>query len=376
MNDFNPLIYTALNNDVTGLNHNNSYKHYLDIGIKEGRPTVIKQVYNDFRTDIYLELNSDLVKYRLSDNDIVLHWLQKGRYENRSYRPKLLKNIIYLYTDIENMERCISFSNILDQLDVKYKIIEDIGVINMNSMYILFSEKNIVKYPFYYICNLLDYRINSVLLDIATAICINPENLLVPLGKYTGKVYYLKEPNIPPIRLIIRLLVGVEYLGKENMQINIEKDSINVISNLENREVRDVFMNNSSIPGNVNIIYGFKNDTLTIKHIVNEAKKADYRYIIFGNDTVTYSNNYRTNFKRIISYLDKVDNWDVFIGISQEKFKNMDVIELIQIDKDTELFRIDKIIDFGYCIINKKAYDKLLNNKLELDILGSFILLV
>ncbi len=376
MNKLDQLIYIALNTDVKGLNPNNAYKHYLDIGIKEGRPTQIRQVYNDFRPDVYLELNGDLVKYRLSNNDIVLHWLQKGRYENRKYKPKIVRDMLYLYTDIENRERCESFGNCLDQLEVKYKIVEDIGVINMNNMYILFTEKNVVKYPFYYICNLLDYRINSILLDLSTGICINPENLLVPLGKYTEKVYYLKEPNMTPNRLLIRLLVGVDYLDKEMIELNIQKDSINVISNLENREVRDVFINNSSIPSNVNIIYGFKNDMLTIRNIINSSKKADYTYIIIGNDTVTYNNDYRTKFKNIIGYLDKVDSWDVFIGINSEKFKNMDVIELIQIDKDTELFRIDKIIDYGYCIINKRAYDKILNNILELYVLGYRGLLV
>jgi hypothetical protein len=376
MNNFDPLIYIALNKDVKGLNTNNAYSHYLDIGIKEGRPTEIRQIYNDFRPDVYLELNNDLVKYRLSNNDISLHWLQKGRYENRRYKPKLVKDILYLYTDMENMERCISFGNILDQLEIKYKIIEDIGVINMNNMYIFFSEKNIIKYPFYYICNLLDYRINSVLLDLATAICINPENLLVPLGKYTAKVYYLREPNISHNKLIIRLLVCVDYLDKDKLELNIQKDSINVISNLENREVRDVFINNSSIPSDVNIIYGFKNDMLTIKNIINYSKKADYTYIIVGNDTVTYNNNYITDFKRIISYLNKVDTWDVFIGINEEKIKNIDVIELIQIDKDTELFRVNKIIDYGYCIINKRAYDKFLNNILVIDVLGYIGLLV
>ena len=376
MNNFNPLIYIALNTDVKGLNPNNSYKHYLDIGIKEGRPTEIRQIYNDFRPDVYLELNSDLHKYRLSNNDIVLHWLQKGRHENRMYKPKLIKDILYLYTDIQNRERCDAFANILDELCIKYKLVEDIGVVNMNNMYILFTEKNVVKYPFYYICNLLDYRINSVLLDLSTAICINPENLLVPLGKYTGKVFYLKEPNIPVNKLIIRLLVCVEYLEKDMLELNIKSDSINVISNLENREDREVFINNSSIPSNVNIIYGFKNDILTIKHIIKYAKKEDYRYIIIGNDTVTYNNNYQTIFTRIIKYLDKINSWDMFIGINEEKFKNMDVIELIQIDKDIVLFRIDKIIDYGYCIINKRAYDKLLNNSLELDILGLSGLLV
>jgi hypothetical protein len=80
MNNFNPLIYIALNKDVKGLNPNNAYKHYLDIGIKEERPTEIRQIYNDFRPDVYLELNGDLVKYRLADDDVVLHWLQKGHH--------------------------------------------------------------------------------------------------------------------------------------------------------------------------------------------------------------------------------------------------------------------------------------------------------
>jgi hypothetical protein len=367
MNNFNPLLYILLNPDIKGLTPNNAYKHYMEYGKKENRPI---DTNSDFRPEIYLTLNSDLAKYKLSNLDAKLHWLQKGRYQNRIYKPKLLNDIIYLYTDIENKERCISFSNLLDDSGVKYSILENNSNLGTNNLYILFTQKNIVKYPFHYICNFLDYRINMNVLELAMAICINPENLLVPLGRYNNKVYYLKDPNVCDNKLVLRLLVGIDYLDIDRMDISINKDSINVLSNVENREVKDKFTSSSSMPSNINFIYGLKNDIISLKQIIRVSKKSEYPYIIVGKDTVEYSCGYETIYNKIIKYLEKVDNWDVLMGMQQKSINNVSIIEYIQIDKDIELFRTDKLLDIGYCIINKRAYDKILNN-LELDVLGT-----
>ena len=273
MNNFNPFLYILLNPDIKGLHPNNAYKHYIEYGKKENRPI---DTNSDFIPEIYLALNNDLAKYKLSNIDAKIHWLQKGRFQNRIYKPRLVKDIIYLYTDIENKERCISFCKILDVLDIKYSILENNSNLEKTNLYILFTEKNIVKYPFYYICNFLDYRVNTNILDLAMAVCINPENLLVPLGRYNNKIYYLKDPDVCDNKLVLRLLVGIDYLDIYKLDIFISKDSINVLSNLENREVKDKFTSSSSIPNNINIVYGLKNDISTFKRIISFSKNNDY----------------------------------------------------------------------------------------------------
>ena len=44
----------------------------------------------------------DVAKIKPNPIDTQLHWLQRGRYENRLYKPVMLKETLFLYTDLQN----------------------------------------------------------------------------------------------------------------------------------------------------------------------------------------------------------------------------------------------------------------------------------
>jgi hypothetical protein len=364
MNSFNPLLYLAINPDIKGVKPHLAYRHYLDYGIKEGRFIETKQLYNNFRSDIYLSLNMDLANNNYSHVDLQVHWLKYGRYEKRQYKPTLAKNIIYLYTDDINKDRCKAFSKLLDSIGIINKI-EECAELSSNNYYILFTINNITTYPFYYVLNLLDYRINSSILETSIGICINPQNILVPLGKYTDIIYYLQDPNCTEEYLLKRLLFGIDFLDKIDIQI-IQKN-ISIITNLENREGIDIFNTQNYIPNNINFVYVLKkhNNIIgygqTIKCIIESAKIQDLPYVIICNDTAKFSQEVDKNLETIINYLTTNNNWDLLICVDESEIINItDVIEIIQIFKNIEIARLDKYIKSSFYIFNNTVYDKII----------------
>ena len=364
MYQFHPAIYIALNPELRITNVNMAQKHYIENGKKEGRKIDIRQVYPDFRPEIYLSLNPDVAKIKPNTIDTQLHWLQKGRYENRLYKPVMLKETLFLYTDLQNEERCMEFSNNLNKIGIQHTITQD-GNLTTNNLYILFTLNNIKHYPFYFILNLVEYRVNVALLDLALAICTDVPNIVT---KFHNKIYDLKQSEIGLDVLLNRLLISIGYIKLENEKPSVEKDKIHIIHNLDNKNSLVTFTSQplySTYKSSINFIYTIKcvNEILeegnAIKNIVLEAKKQKLPYVIIGGVNLIFTKKYENTLNKTLKYLESIE-WDIVTHV-----KSIDsvpsLIEIIQIDPTIELLRLEHLLESSFMIINHKLYDHIIS---------------
>jgi hypothetical protein len=364
MYQFHPAIYIALNPELRITNLNIAQKHYLEHGKKEGRKIDIRQLYPDFRPEIYLSLNPDVARFKPNPIDAQLHWLQKGRYENRLYKPTMLKETLFLYTDSENEDRCIEFSKNLTKLGIKSTIIED-GILSTNNLYILFTLHNIKQYPFYFILNLLEYRVNVALLDLSLAICTDEPNIL---PKFSNKMYNLTPSEITLDVLINRLFVSIGYINLKNEIPCVEKDKIHIIHNIDNKNALRTFTSQplySIYKPSIQFIYTVKcineiiEEGTTVKNIIIEAKKKKFPYVIIGGVNLIFTKNYEHTVTKTLKYLESTQ-WDIVTHVkSIDAVSNL--IETIQIDPTIELLRPETIPESSFMIINHTLYDHIIS---------------
>jgi hypothetical protein len=364
MYQFQPAIYIALNPELRITNLNIAQKHYIEHGKKEGRKIDIRQLYPDFRPEVYLSLNPDVAKFKFNQIDTQLHWLQKGRYENRLYKPLLLKETLFLYTDVENEQRCAEYSKCLTKLGVPHTITQD-GNLTTNNLYILFTLHNIKHYPFYFILNLLDYRVNVALLDLALAICTDVPNLL---PKFSNKIYDLNQTDIGLEILLNRLLVSIGYIRLEVETAPVEKDKIHIIHSIENKNALRTFTSQplySNYTSSIQFIYTVKcaneivEEGTAIKNIVLEAKKQKLPYVIIGGVNLIFTKKYEHAISKTLKYLES-NEWDIITHVkSIESIPNL--IEIIQIDPTTELLRPETLPESSFMIVHDTLYDYIID---------------
>jgi hypothetical protein len=364
MYQFHPAIYIALNPELRITNLNMAQKHYIENGKKEGRKIDIRQVYPDFRPEIYLSLNPDVAKIKPNTIDTQLHWLQKGRYENRLYKPVMLKETLFLYTDVQNEERCMEYSKNLKKIGIQHTITQD-GNLTTNNLYILFTLNNIKHYPFYFILNLVEYRVNVAVLDLALAICTDVPNIVT---KFHNKIYDLKQSKIGLDVLLNRLLISIGYIKLENEKPSVEKDKIHIIHNLDNKNSLHIFTSQplySTYTSSIKFIYTIKcvNEILeegtAIKNIVLEAKKHKLPYVIIGGVNLIFTKKYENTLNKALKYLESIE-WDIVTHV-----KSIDsvpsLIEIIQIDPTIELLRLEHLLESSFMIVNHKLYDHIIS---------------
>ena len=383
MYQFNPSIYMALNPELRITTVNIAEKHYLENGKKEGRKFDVRQIYPDFRSDIYLSLNPDIAKFKLNAVDVQLHWLQKGRFENRLYKPVMLKETLFLYTDVQNEERCKEYSKILTKLDVTHMIITD-GNLSTGNLYILFTLHNIREYPSYFILNLVEYKVNIAVLDLALAICTDIPNLL---SKYSNKTYNLTPREVSLDKLLAKLLQTIKYIELDKSILSVEKDKIYIIHS-DNKKEFHIFKTQpfySTYEPSIQFISILKceNEILgegnTIKSIVIEAKKKKLPYVIIGKLDLFFSKRYNNTISSALKYLESI-KWDIITHV-----KSVDMIpsliEIIQLESNIELIRSDILPESSFMIINYTLYDHIIswngNNRMyehlkkkELDVIS------
>ena len=83
--NFNINAYKDLNNDLYDLSVNDLYLHYLNFGRFENRKYSYKNYLpDDFDANIYKLLHEDLKKF--SNKDAINHYIQYGKSENRIYK--------------------------------------------------------------------------------------------------------------------------------------------------------------------------------------------------------------------------------------------------------------------------------------------------
>jgi len=111
--DFDIYYYKFYNSDIQHLTLFETISHYINIGIYENRiynkeKTILYHfdliLPNDFNLSIYKKINSDLKN--LSDNELIEHYFNYGKYENRIYKlPDDFNPLLYkeLNLDLINM---------------------------------------------------------------------------------------------------------------------------------------------------------------------------------------------------------------------------------------------------------------------------------
>lgn len=154
----NPAMYGAMHSDLRTFTPAQAQKHYVEHGHREKRATHIWQIYPDFRAETYIMLNIDLGGLH-SEVHAQMHWLTKGRHENRHYKPAMDKEFVYLYcsedTKINKKRDMTTFGQHLDQLHIPY-IVTNKLIGSKSNLYILFCNAEEEEQlptpplPFYY----------------------------------------------------------------------------------------------------------------------------------------------------------------------------------------------------------------------------------
>jgi glycosyltransferase involved in cell wall biosynthesis len=89
--DFDLEIYQLLNN-LEDIDEENTIIHFHDVGLPSKLIYNLSMIdKNEFSLEIYRSLNKDLKL--LNDNDLIIHWYKKGKYQNRIYSIKTFSEI-------------------------------------------------------------------------------------------------------------------------------------------------------------------------------------------------------------------------------------------------------------------------------------------
>jgi len=369
MNVFNPIIYKLLNFDLLNLTTTQAQNHYYKHGISEGRPYSIRCVYNDFRSDYYKALNPDL---KMTDLELQIHWLKRGRFENRRYKPQINKEHIILYFDENNEEsktNAEKFSQLLINLNIP-NIVSSNQHLSTDHFYILFSIDNIKFFPFYFILNLTNYNINNIILELSSALCINQTDVPSHLKPYLSKCYFINRINttLTDEYLIKRLFIGVECCNMSILNLHtLDINKIHVLTLLETRERTNAFIQNTN---NINyqMVYGLKHSVpyigcaMSYKFIIENAKKMGLPYIIICEDDTLFPDDFNEKLKIIIKYLENnKDSWDMFVGIMENVSTDAKVLFNVKLERNIELCKINKFSSMVFNIYNSSVYDKILS---------------
>lgn len=347
-----PLLYIALHPDLHKLSAAQAQKHYLEYGIKEKRVTTIKHLYPDFRADMYHLLNTDIPKSN-NEYDAQLHYLVKGRFENRRYKPAMDKEFIYLYTTNEtHKQRCTQFCAILDKLQIAYVITNKCSSLKSN-LYILFTTDKITTtdFPFYYILNLDKHETCRSVPDILEQYCL-------------AKLPPLDTP--PTLEMIQRCLVGSEFLDMSILPTtNTPKLAPRTIHVLV-KQMPSMASSHQTfyIPKLINNRIENVSDALTLKHTIAMAKQQNMPFIAIANEVSPMLTTQIIN--KVFDFLEKHDDWDLCIheinnNNSSSSITNVqEILEIIQLDIHTKLLRSTRLMNGNFCIYNTKVFDNIL----------------
>ena len=337
----NPLLYTAIHTDLRKLTPAKAQKHYQEHGWRENRATTMAQVCPEFRGDIYVRLNPDLVAL-CGDNEInaQIHWLTKGRFEKRRYvAPAMDKEFIYLYTDEENRVRCKQMAVLLERWQVPYLITSKCPLQKFN-LCILFTLENTDSgaYPFYYILNLQNNHQHKTIEKHAFGVLstMTLQECLVSAG-----------------------FLDVSVMRKIN--VTMMTDTVYVMTE------SGATTNNNNITVSIPKLKHLSNqvsDALTLKYIVTNAKAQNLPFVAVANNEPLSVVSVVVS--KVLSFLSIMgsDTWDICIVLNQRhnsNNKDSDLVEVIQLDTDLMLWRTMtscvKKMKWALCVFNGKIYD-------------------
>lgn len=366
MDQFNPTIYLLLNEDLS-MGKFNTVKtapfHFQHYGNIEGRPFRIRDLYNDFRPEYYNTFNLDLQKYKMKPIDLSTHFLNKGRYENRTYKPPLSIDCINLYTDNLNYSRAEYFENVLKSLGINCKIVTD-GILNMNELYILFTHRQIKLYPFYFILCLDNYDVPEAILELSSSILVENTQYPETIKKYMNKVYLTSDSNelTDGVYLMKRILYGNHYPIK--IEYKLDKDKIYCLTQLEHQYRYSKFIGQKYVPENIEYIVGLKHPVpwmgmcMAYKEIMMNAINLKLPHITICHDDIVFNQSFKEKYAKIIENLEKVEEWDMFVGLLNTTDPYFKLLGKLKVD-DMELLQVESFSNASFVIYNHTMFDKI-----------------
>lgn len=378
MENFNSSIYLALNNDLKMSKYSNANMakfHFTNYGYNEGRPFLVKDLFSDFRTEYYNALNLDLQKYKMKPSDLELHFLTKGRFESRLYKPPKDYDLVYLYTDNINYNRAEYYDNILKSIGIQSKIVTE-GILNTNSLYILFTHRQIKLYPFYFLLCLENYDVPKILMDLSCGIIVEKVEKIDEIKQYINKINLCNSQNlcktitdsqgisIDDDYLFKRLLIGHDT-PKIELEFKLDSNKIYCLAQPEHAFRMNKFMNQRYKADNLEFIVGVKNpigwigSVLSYKNIIHSAIKQELPYITICHDDIVFKETSMNLYRKIIEYLNKNTNWDVFVGIMNITDPYIRILNKIKIDDGIELLQVDMFDNLAFNIYRSSIFEKI-----------------
>ncbi len=378
MDLFHPSIYLLLNDDLRRTKYNTPQMakfHYQNYGIAEGRPNTIRDLYPDFRPEYYNTFNIDLQRYKMKPVDLALHFLNKGRFENRMYKPILDSSMIYIYTDNINYSKAEYFENILKSMNLPVKITTD-GILNTNCMYLLLTHRQIKLYPFYFLLCLDNYDIPKIVLDLCQGILtqgISTQGILTQtpqtptnLEEYNYKMYYIDSSTeyADESYLMKRMLLANEF-PKIEPEYLLDSNKIFCITQPEHQYRFNKFDGQRYKPQNLQYIVGLKHNVpwigcgMTYREIAKNAMKLDLPYITICNDDVIFREDFAEKYEKIMEYLKANENWDLFTGIMNINDPYLRILNKIKVTNELELLQVDVFSGLGFLVIRKSMFEKM-----------------
>jgi hypothetical protein len=367
--DFHPAQYLSINNDLRNTKYNTPQMakfHFMNYGIAEGRPHLIRDIYPDYRPEYYNTFNIDLQKYRMKSIDLAQHFLNKGRFENRIYKPIFDSNTVYIYTDNINYSRAEYFENLLKSIHMPCKITTD-GILNTNCMYILMTHRQIKLYPFYFLLCLDDYDIQEIIMELSSGILVDNVNKIDSIKKYIHKTYLTScdRDDIQDSYLMKRVLLANEITNVD-LEYNLNSNKIYCITQPEHAYRYKKFDGQRYKPENLEYIVGLKHNVpwigtgMTYKELAKNAMKQDLPFITICNDDVIFREDFVEKYEKIIGYLREDKNWDMFIGMMNVNDNYLRVHSKTKVDDELDILQVDAIGSLGFVIFRKSMFEKMI----------------
>ncbi len=369
MDQFHSVIYLLLNNDLRNTKYSTEQMakfHYANYGIAEGRPSTIREVYPDFRPEHYNTFNIDLQKYRMNSINLAQHYLNRGRFENRQYKPIFDASCVYIYTDNINYTKAEYFENLLKSINVQSKITTD-GILNTNCLYILLTHRQIKLYPFYFLLCLDSYDIQEIILQLSAGIIVDRIDDIEPIKNYVYKSYLMntEHESIQDSYMMKRILMANEIYNVD-FEYSLNSNKIYCITQPEHHYRYNKFDKQRYKPENLSYILGLKHNVgwigcgMTYREIAKNAMKQGLPFVAICNDDVVFGEDFAVKYEKIVGHLRENTNWDMFVGLMNNADNYLRVVDKRKVDGDLELLQVDAIGNLGFVIFRKSMFEKLI----------------
>ena len=103
---------------------------------------------------------------------------------------------------------------------------------------------------------------------------------------------------------------------------------------------------------------------LSYKFLLKKAEDMSLENVIICEDDVLFTEKFRSEYLKILNYLDNNREWDVFSGLIADVSSDTNVID-IKKENGIEYIVLDKMVSMVFNIYNKTSYEKIYNWKYE-----------